>query len=47
MSGDFNVNPQLSVGAYYGRAAGKSVIEAIYPQGKNANYGFLEMMFKF
>jgi len=44
---DYNVSNHLSIGTYYGRAAGRSVVAAIYPQGKNANLGFLELLFKF
>jgi len=47
VSGDFNVSSHLSVGTYYARAQGKSAIEAIYPQGKNANFGYVELMVKF
>ncbi|MCX6625809.1 MAG: alginate export family protein [Acidobacteria bacterium] len=46
VSADYNVNAHLSIGTYYGRAAGKSVVQAIYPQGRNANFGFLELLFK-
>ena len=47
LSADYNVNAHLAVGAYYGRTAGKLVAQSIYPQGKNANFGFLELTFKF
>src|SRR5215472_7543212 len=47
VSGDFNVNSHFSVGTYYARAQGKSVIEAIYPQGKNGSFGYVELLAKF
>jgi len=47
ISTDYNANAHLALGVYYGHAVGKSVIEAIYPQGKNANLGYLEMTFRF
>ena len=45
-SADFNINGHVSLGAYAGHVVGKSVIEAIYPKGKNANLGFLELTFR-
>jgi hypothetical protein len=47
VSADFNVNSHVAIGTYYGHAAGKMVVQAIYPNGKNANLGFLELTFKF
>lgn len=45
-SADYNLNPHASIGAYYGHAAGKLVIQAIYPNGRNANFGFFELTFR-
>jgi hypothetical protein len=42
-SADYNINSHASIGVYYGHAAGKLVIQSIYPAGKNANFGYLEM----
>jgi hypothetical protein len=42
-SADYNLNPHVSLGAYYGHAAGKLVIQSIYPSGPNANFGYLEL----
>jgi hypothetical protein len=47
VSADVNVNPHVSLGTYYSRAQGQSVIEAIYPHGKNADFGYVELMVKF
>jgi hypothetical protein len=45
-SADYNVNAHASVGVYFGHAAGKLVAQSIYPKGKNANFGYLEMTFR-
>lgn len=47
MSGDFNCNRYFSLGLYYGHASGKLVAQSIYPNGKDANFGYVEMMFRF
>jgi len=46
VSADYAANAHLSIGAYYGHAAGKLVIESNYPNGKNANLGYLELLFR-
>jgi len=43
---DYNLDTHVSIGVYYGHAAGKSVVESIYPNGQNANLGYLELMFR-
>ena len=45
-SADYSVNNHASIGAYYGHAAGKLVIQSIYPNGRNANLGYLELTFR-
>ena len=45
-SADYNVNSHASIGVYYGHAAGKLVVQSIYPNGKNANFGYLELTFR-
>jgi hypothetical protein len=47
VSADLNVNSHVSVATYYARAQGQSVIDAIYPQGKNANFWYVELLVKF
>ena len=44
---DLTLNSHLSVSPYYGYAAGKSVIEAIYPKGRDGHLGFLELNYRF
>ena len=46
ISADYNVNPHASIGLYYGHAAGGLVVQSIYPNGKNANFGYLELTFR-
>ena len=43
---DYNLNVHASFGVYYGHAAGKLVVQSIYPNGKNANFGYLELTFR-
>jgi alginate export protein len=45
-SADYSVNTHFSIGAYYGHAAGKLVIQSIYPNGRNASLGYVELMFR-
>jgi hypothetical protein len=45
-SADYSVNNHAAIGAYYGHATGKLVIQSIYPNGKNANFGYLELTFR-
>ena len=47
VSADYTVNSHAAIGVYYGYAAGKLVPQSIYPLGKNANLGFLELTFRF
>jgi len=44
---DITVNAHFSVTPYYGYAAGKSVVQAIYPKGKVGHLGFLELNYRF
>jgi len=46
-SADFTFNRHFLAGLYYGFADGKSVIQSIYPNGKNGSLGFVEMTYKF
>jgi hypothetical protein len=46
INSDYNVNPHASIGFYYGHAAGKLVVQSIYPNGKNANFGYVELTFR-
>jgi hypothetical protein len=44
---DAAMTSHFSVSPYYGYAAGKSVIQAIYPKGKDGHLAFLEMNYRF
>ncbi|MBI3680899.1 MAG: alginate export family protein [Acidobacteria bacterium] len=43
---DWKVNTRWSLTGYYGYANGKRVVSAIYPKGKNAQFGYLELNVK-
>jgi hypothetical protein len=45
-SADYNLNSHASIGAYYGHAAGKLVVQSIYPNAKRADFGYIELMFR-
>ena len=45
-SADYKVNTHVAIGVYYGHAAGKLVMQSIYPNVRNANLGFLELTFR-
>ncbi len=38
---------QLSAYAYYGRAFGQAVVKGTFPGGETANYGYIELTFKY
>lgn len=44
---DIPINAHVSLQPYYGYAQGKSVIESIYPKGKDGHFAFLETNFRF
>ena len=44
---DVVVNPHLTISPYIGYASGKSVIQSIYPRGKNGHLAYLEMTYRF
>ena len=43
VSADYNMNAHASIGLYSGHAIGKLVVQSIYPNGKDANFGYLEL----
>ncbi len=45
-SADYQVSSSIALTAYYAHAWGKSVVVAIYPVGHTAQYGYLEMTYK-
>jgi hypothetical protein len=44
---DLTLNARLTVTPYLGYAAGKSVVNAVYPKGKDGHLAFLELTYKF
>jgi hypothetical protein len=46
LSGDYALTPSLNLNLYYAHSFGKSVIAADFPQGKAADYGYLELVYK-
>jgi hypothetical protein len=46
-SADYAFNPHIRLNVYYGHATGKSVVEGVYPNGQHANFGFVELTFRF
>ncbi len=44
---DYTVNARVTLGAYFAAAQGKSVMQAIYPQGTNARFGYVELGYRF
>ena len=47
VSADYDLNPHVAVGVYYAHAAGKLVMQSIYPKDKNGNFGYIEFTWKF
>ena len=46
LSADYQVSKTVALTAYYAHAYGKSVIAAIYPTGHSAQFGYLEMTYR-
>ena len=44
---DVVVNPHVTVSPYIGYASGKTVIQSIYPRGKNGHLAYLELNYRF
>lgn len=47
VSADYNLNANIALGAYYGHANGKLVMQSIYPKNKNGNFGYVELTWRF
>ncbi len=45
ISADYAVTRNVTMTAYYARAFGKTVIAAIYPNERNSNYGYIELLY--
>jgi hypothetical protein len=44
---EYRASPKLTLTAYFGYAQGLAVMEQIYPQGKDARLGYLELLYRF
>lgn len=46
VSADWQATSSLAVNVYYAHVWGKSVVEAIYPTGRDSQYGYIEMVYR-
>ena len=46
ISSDYQVAPGLALNLYFAHSYGKSVVAADYPAGHSANFGYLELVYK-
>jgi hypothetical protein len=47
ISADWQTTKNVALNFYYARPWGKSVIGQIYPNDRNAQYGYVEMVYRF
>jgi hypothetical protein len=47
VSADYAVAKPLTLSAYYGLSAGRTVVHAIYPKTKDAQFGYFELVYRF
>lgn len=47
ISADYPVSSRVTVAGYLAHARGKRVVQAIYPEGRNATFGYLELTWRF
>jgi hypothetical protein len=46
ISSDYQLSHALALNLYYGHSFGRSVVHADYPHGSSANFGYLELIYK-
>jgi hypothetical protein len=46
ISTDYQLTSSLALNSYFAHSEGKSVVGTIYPSGKTANFGYLELVYK-
>jgi hypothetical protein len=46
ISSDYQITPAFALNLYYAHSFGKSVVKADYPAGQSANFGYLELVYK-
>jgi hypothetical protein len=47
VAAELRLNPHLTLAPYFGFAQGRAVMAAIYPQGANAAFGYIEVNYNF
>lgn len=47
ISVDYTLNQHFAPAVYYGHASGKLVIQDVYPRGRDANLGYVELNYRF
>jgi len=47
ISVDYTFNQHFAPAIYYGHASGKLVIQDVYPRGRDANFGYVELNYRF
>jgi hypothetical protein len=47
VSADYQLNRRVSIGLYFANAWGGLVMESIYPNGKDARLGYVELAYRF
>ena len=47
LNADWQISAKTTLTFYYARAMGRGVIAGIYPEGKSANYAFVEINQRF
>jgi hypothetical protein len=47
VSADLNPGAHWSITGYYGKAIGHSVVRNIYPEGKDGQFGYIEVVYRF
>jgi hypothetical protein len=45
VSSDWQATKNLAVNAYYAYVSGKTVVSSIYPVDRNAQYGYVELVY--
>ena len=46
ISSDYQITPAFALNLYYAHSFGKSVVKTDYPSGQSANFGYLELVYK-
>lgn len=44
---EYRMKPNVTLSGYFGHAQGLAAIRTIYPKGAGANFGYLEILYRF